>query len=477
MISAPFPLHRKRYAVILAVCATCALTTATLIVGTAVYPRTFLSMAVVQPKTLDSNKVADANTLWELFQIANPALMTAISPKQGAHVVFVMGGAGEGKSYIRDRLMEMNPKPLLRRLCRRQGDACAAHDGLTFVRKPELIYGLKGEYAFNNMDAIEKDKFKGGEFFADFDKQNLVLVDDLDEIHPESVTWFLDVLCDFAANLNSNTQIVVFGRPEAFYAFYAESNAEGRAALSGSVVLEFPTYLTKHEYSLHATDWAAFMARTQHSEIKNAEQIADRIFDYSQRWSWVSESMRQLYLANFLAESIWRQPKWSEKELKKRVVAAIVDRAHTTHNRPELANELYHDLILRIANDSAGRIDPTTGCFTTQDWSIAAKPGDLDKGDIRVHRVLSLSGLAKLQPANWVAQQWRFEPLWLHEYFVDEYNKKRYPHWWLTVCYMALLVATPGLVLALGLFVRPQSQKKHQGGGPRPTPDSSLGAH
>jgi hypothetical protein len=429
VMNKPRPRYPFRYSALTAACIATASCVAGAILSHHVYPKIELKN-VEQPSNWKSPDPEHAMTLWDLFKAANPELIAAASSTKSTHVTFVMGGAGEGKSFVRDRLIESFPNALVRRLCKREGGFCKNTEWGTYTRKPELTYGLKGEFAFNWMSAIQRETFNGAQFFGDFDKHSLVIIDDLDEIHPESVKWFLDVLTEFASNLRSDTQILVLGRPEAFAAFYRETNAENRTTLSPFVVLAAPSYKTEREVIILAEDWAGYMLKTQRVKVENPDAIGKRLFKYTQNWPWIFQTIHELYLANFLCESIWHKPEWKEAELKKQVVSEVYDRAHTTHDRPALAKGLYENLILDISASAAARVDAKTGYFPVQNWSMAVSEHDATKGDVRVQQVLALSGLARMYPANWLSEQWRFEPAWLHEFFVDEYNKRRQPAYW-----------------------------------------------
>ena len=448
----PYPRYPFRWAVWTMLCAVFAVAVSGCIYKYTIYRKMELKEPMVQP-TWKAPDPAKSTSLWDLFAASNPELLRAASPKAGAHLVFVMGGAGEGKGFMVEHLSALNPKAIVLSLCQRNGGDCRDTNGIAYVRRPELRYGPNGDHYFNQMSFIAG--FKDEEFFKAFDTAPLVLIDDLDEIHPDSVPGLLDKLAEYVSKPNASTQILVFGRPEAFAAFYRATNATNRDRLSPPVELFPPAYGTQHEFELLAMDWAEYARRKKGLHINNPQEIGQRLYQYAQRWSWVFESVHELYLGNFLCESLRQHPTWTEKELKKHVVDEVFDRANRTHNRPAFNHALYRDLILDIAAGSADKTDPQTGFFEVQNWSIRVpwKVGATD--DILVERVLGLSGVAKLSPANYENESWKFEPRWLQEYFLQEYNEHQLPPWWVAAqLYWIVLLITPVVTLLVGSRTR-----------------------
>lgn len=66
-----------------------------------------------------------------------------------------------------------------------------------------------------------------------------------------------------------------------------------------------------------------------------------------------------------------------------------------------------------------------------------------------------MSGVAKLSPANYENESWKFEPRWLQEYFLQEYNEHQLPPWWVTAqLYWIVLLITPVVTLLVGSRTR-----------------------
>lgn len=447
----PHAKYRLGWAIVTCICAMFAVGASGWILKYQIYHQKEMKRPMSQPNW-SAPDVSKAKSLWELFAAANPALLDAAAPKSGAHLVFVMGAAGEGKGLVVDHLEATHPNAVVRRLCQRNGGPCKDTNAIKYLLKPELTYGANGEHSFNEMSAI--DHFDETEFFRGFDASPLVLIDDLDEIHPDSATSLLNKLAEYISKAASNTQVLVFGRPEAFAPFYRATNPSNRDRLSPHVDIAPPAYNTQREFELLAADWAAYIKRKKGIQLDHPEKVGARLFEYARRWNWVYESVHSLYLGNFLCESLWREQNWKEDDLKNAVIGEVFHRAQDTHGRPEYSHTLYRQLILEIAAESANKTDTRTGLFSVRDWTIPIRPKAGETDDISVERVLSLSGLAELVPADFEDQHWRFSPQWLHAYLVDEYNRQEQANWWAARFYWLVLLLAPLTVLVFGFRKR-----------------------
>src|SRR5690606_35835185 len=127
------------------------------------------------------------------------------------------------------------------------------------------------------------------------------------------------------------------------------------------------------------------------------------------------------------------------------------------HGRPMLSYAAYASLFAELAAAHAqdrredGRISVRTRTLTVIDSGLV-------RGDGREQDLLSLSGLSFLDPADFAAQSWRFEPIWLHEYFVERFNQRRQPSNWPIALAFAVAVCLSPLITA-GLAWRKRRRK------------------
>ena len=418
------------------------------------YPRIELKELEIPAMSEDQLTAAKATTLKELFEKLNSGILQA-AQTSADRLVFVSGPAGSGKSFLVRVIQErFKPQTQVIHLCHKvpRTHLCQNLDGIEYMEKAELTFGPDAKNRFNVMSFIKS--FSAAAFFASFKAGSIVLVDDLDEVHPESAAFLLGEIAKFEKTSGSGASAVVFGRPESFASFFTSAETNDFVPDATVFSLKVPSYQTQHEVDLLVDDWGHYEKTVDAATIG---KISAALYSYSQHYPWVRQSLRDIYLGNFLCERFGEKQVWKEEELKKELVGRMFLRAHETHGRPQYQDTMYKQLIIKTAADRARHVIVDTGnlygFFPVGDESVEIDDSHGGKWEVHERDLLSLSGLAVLSPLNWESQRWQFSPSWVHGYFVEQYNETQRPHYWVAYLVVPLIVLPLGPLITLAVCV------------------------
>ena len=183
------------------------------------------------------------------------------------------------------------------KLCRKtENHLCKDTAGISYKSANELIYGGSESSFFNVMSKI--DTFNRDEFFAVFPKSGVVLIDDLDEIHPSSATLLLGSISDYLNEVNAGIRVVIFSRPEALHGYFTSAKRDKQLVNPRIFPLHTPGYLTEAEILLIVKDWSKFAIPNRTDN--EANRISTAIYRYSCIRPWMQQTLKNLTLANFL---------------------------------------------------------------------------------------------------------------------------------------------------------------------------------
>jgi hypothetical protein len=412
------------------------------------------SVALPEPVVSHPSNKTTAVTLRELYKEVNSDILQAVSDPLKRFIAITAAG-GAGKSFFLGRLEERFPKAQVVHLCRKAGgtNLCQDVPGIHYVSKPELVFGPDPKDHFNTMSAIET--FSADTFFAPFApfaNGGVVLLDDLDEIHPDSVVTLLKVMATYISSKNHTLQFVVFTRPEALHDFMTSPESNDGTQMLTILPLKSPSYDTEREVDALVDDWGRFKFQRSADTIK---KVQSALFKYSQEHEWLRASMQNLSLANYICEQFERNVNWSESELKDRIVSELFNRAYKSHGRPQIGDSVYKNLVLKVAADEASHVISTgdqAGYFPVLNTPIPLEGSTQLKGEVMETNLLRLSGIAVLKPEHWESEYWAFTPAWLHRYFVEQYNRTARPEYWgIYACVLVLIPFTPLVVFCYAL--------------------------
>ncbi|OJJ18710.1 hypothetical protein BKI52_24205 [marine bacterium AO1-C] len=263
-------------------------------------------------------------------------------------------------------------------------------------------------------------------------KERIVVIDDLDEIHPQASKQILRKLENYYRSATKpSISFIVFGRPEAFYPHL--NNTHRRSFREVKVVnLQTPIYKNKSELKVRFDNWATRKLRDQSQKVdifgqalkyfkqfpylvlslSNASS-SDKVFDYIQG-----------ICVNELAPTNW---KVEEQKMRKHIVDLALRRNQDTHSRPRangLFSKEYYAMLAKVAAHytKSEELNKKTGWFSvasSEELTVKMAHKTLR---FNVSEVLDRSGLITIKPVNINTISYKFDVFWMHRYFVEYYN-------------------------------------------------------
>ena len=428
-------------------------------------------------------------TLAEQYYVANPAMTERfqraldsynhhlVSDAKGANhekphapvMTLVAGAAGVGKSYVVDELHKQWPAgaavvvdirtDLYDRLWAGSVDKiCPA---LEYTIIPEGSPGSRKE-ALSCMPALKTDskvslKAHLANLYAK--GHRFIIIDSLDEINPQDFIRHLRDIDDFVfEDRNRFVHVAVFGRPEAFWRFWAtfDNNPRPSAEIEW-LALNPPSFRTTGDLSLatHHYDVGSLELVRGGQTMSLLDYIAWEKSGYSLKGEWMDVAFKGMALAKppidpkarlslrdwcmkeqFMVDAISNLDGKNQllgmmsdgevfgdgvtaRSLLDLMFSQHLERGARTHGRPEggvSGFDLYKSLLHKIAVKYAPVADQTSGCFWVgfEDTVSVTFRGTTSK--VFVRDILDCSGLALLDPPRGNRRRYRFDPIWTHEY-------------------------------------------------------------
>lgn len=367
-------------------------------------------------------KQGDPVSLSEVTIAASPELMALERRLSSANngdaknsLFFVHAPGGSGKTplmeYLRDRhaLAYLNLTQLNEAL--KQGNAPWV------TREPELqIAGKQVSW----LPKLTGEAFEGGldKFVARISgkAQDLsvgLLLDSIDEVHPDSVIPLLKLVAKWTAE-HPTQVVIVAGRGEAFRGYLVETDY--RAVQE----IRIPSLYLGDEGLLkwYMGDYVAYKSRVAIPPSEELAQLDVGLRQLTAAHPFTTQYLYPAALANFAFEHV-RYAKEDSHRLEALMFQTLIARNQRTHNRPSKQDgswTLYRDALVQIARRYA---PDKSGVFLVGAEDTACVKDGEKYAEVNVASVLMRSGLVDLNPVNVSQLEFLFWPRSLHRFLAS----------------------------------------------------------
>ncbi len=246
----------------------------------------------------------------------------------------------------------------------------------------------------------------------------ILLIDSVDEVHPDTATELLDEMDTDVQSARAQGRrrcVFIFGRAEGFGDYLLRSKNQLRTTL----------YLTSPEWRSVGDLQNLFKSAVSYRNREYSDEVFQRLDRAARTVPHLLDSMRSLSLAVFLVEREYSSPAAEAGDIKGAIYRTILSRSSVTHGRPKVGSQyggLYQELLRAVAQKYAYlvEIDPKDSRFGYFEASsrdvVHLKTGE----SASVWAVLDRSGLVECKPMDMATRQYRFAPLWLQRYLLEE---------------------------------------------------------
>jgi len=366
---------------------------------------------------------------WDLlpFYIESNASLFAhlqnIPPNGGQkEIIIVTGGAGSGKSYLKDSLLTTQ-HPVICDLRKDGYDRLWRND--VTPDAPDLV--------MDGRPLSTRPKLRDSRIFDLFalcaslgqTDPSVIILDSLDEIHSSDQTGILEKLEDQVFTSSGSLCVcIVLGRPESFHEYYnlPQKNLKRRANVH-LFPLNGPRFFSFQDFDRVCNNYEHWQAPARIEAAKRSG-----LFEFCQARLFARLTIEHLGFKNYLLEVLNSNTSQSEYSVKTGVFDLIMSRNGTTHGRPNphadaKDYELYRLALYAIAAkyhevDKEGYFEVLNNdvCeFCARDKSTAL---------VRPAQILNYSGLVELDPLYAAGLRYRFAPLWIHSYLIEAQNMR-----------------------------------------------------
>ena len=256
------------------------------------------------------------------------------------------------------------------------------------------------------------------------DRPLMVLIDGIDEVHPEFSELILLAIHNYIKKLDSFgnptfAHIFVLGRPEGFKEYLTGRYHQPeyfRYLKDNIFVMKVPEIRTAGDLRVVVEEYQSAFGRLRQNPLNNLKEMVVQ-------HDFVLYTMQYLSYSNFLIQEaalLSASQMRSSEQLKDKMLSGAIDRNKGSHGRPASNNKYYYELLRKIAKKYASEIDDQ-GFFevNAQDDLISIEVGSQGKLHFKITDVLDRSGLAFLDPPDFAVPRYRFEPIWIHRYLVE----------------------------------------------------------
>ena len=406
----------------------------------------------------------------EYYWDANPELRQRLESAKDAFqqgesfrgMTLVAGPAGIGKTFIKRNVYHDDvPRERIWKFDIRELFSEFASQGLAEAT-PDLHHGAR---VFNRILSLNE---KGRSVFAEMVAAkdiSFILVDSLDEVHPEDYSFILKTLEAKAAEPdNSFIQVVVFGRPFAFLDYWRDRESTASPWVRG-LMLNKPEFRTTGDMLVSNWNYDCWKFGLERQCGDDCESVS--FADY-RRWClqdficegefseltfeandhMTPECRRDLnewacdhrvvgcVLPNLAANGMVRQilaehraskQPFDERRFMDQFLVLWLERDTLSDDRPSQIKpehlQAYLELLETIAAKYADVVEPD-GSFPVAESDMVTIDVDGESVCVPVARVLNRSGLVTVDPFDVSTLRYRFEPLWFHRLLTQMHQER-----------------------------------------------------
>jgi hypothetical protein len=341
-----------------------------------------------------------------------------ISQKTNRHtgVTYLVGETGVGKSLF-SRIIKSRFGIRFLRLPMHQLAREKYSD--YFDRKAELtdmagdttlswLLDVKIKRQINFTDFLRIAEFRE---FLSSDKIFLV-VDELDELHPDSRQLILSLIDEFA-QINNTLRtfrfihVFVLGKQELFHEYL-----KGRKLNGQRFEIYPPIYTSGHDLNVLKMDYETYFDQNIPATAIEDVKVLFRANPF------LIPTMNNLFRSNFMISEAGVLKDWDEVSIKNVLFERTLERIQDTHQRPGPGNELYVRALQQVAIKYINKIDDQ-GNFEVSKTDTVRFRMDEKYWAFNVLELISNSGLIRIDLSNTEQNRMRFQPIWLHRYLVE----------------------------------------------------------
>ncbi|MCC6526354.1 MAG: hypothetical protein IT373_27150 [Polyangiaceae bacterium] len=397
----------------------------------------------------------DLETYYELANVDLISYLTAIAEEnaQGTtthrRVTYLMGAAGVGKSFATRNVLdgfapadqcEIKLSDLF------YGDAALLDFEVVPANDLEAGDGL----AFNELPSMAdpatlqlSQLFDAAGCAAGATLEPLVIIDDLDEVHDEVATMILRRVDEFilagAPGAGAFVHFLVVGRPEGFSDWLTDPHrTEENNAILDMFTLAAPRYQTAGDLDFRVRGYLDFSNQLADLEATGGVvPYVEAVIDGVEKNPFLTYSMGNLAVGNVAIEHTRPGTDTSEQVLKPALFDDVLQRAGSSHGRPE-AGDALGPAYLRLLEDIAARyvdVDDDGGfSVPSEDRQPVFDADGTALGEVQVRQALNHAGVAYLLSVNALSARYRFDPFWLHAHLVERFNQRTVPNYTYRTC-------------------------------------------
>lgn len=240
-----------------------------------------------------------------------------------------------------------------------------------------------------------------------------IVLDDFDEIHPESALNLIDKLYDYLTLSAPHTQIIILGRPEAYWELHQANILSDKITGLGLTPIQIDNEdKLKLRIKYHIDANYAFTYPKP-----NSEEVFESILLKTKEYPSLAYTLTNNHVGSIAIENIDSSQNYYDV-----MVAEILNRAMYKHNRPanqeKLTYQIYLKLLSKIAYESIATIS-NEGYFSLNHSAKTSIHYEGKTYTVNSYDILARSGLIQCEPSQKQELSIKFIPFWLHKYFAE----------------------------------------------------------
>lgn len=356
-------------------------------------------------------------------------------------VSYVYGAPGVGKSFlVRNHLLGAFPGEAS--CVVKLGDVFGGGTeqlGVQVTARPDVT-SRDGQVRIGSLPAVaEPGDFRLGSMLAASGcEQNgvlrsLVVIDDIDEIHPDSARLILrsvdKLVLDRAQSSSGFLHVIVVGGADGFAPWYRDPKRHGGiAGFLSAFEFRGPVYSTTGDMHVLAANLLRFqMGKEGWDQFVRegaAASLIEQYVRYVRRHPFLSYSIRSLAIATMISTRASTTPDDTEFELKEFVLDELLRRSSSVHGRPDPGDDAYRRMLEEVATGYADRLDDDGFFVVGLDDQVPITTAGGNTAELPVREVLDRSGIAVTVPGSHSTARYRFAPIWVQSHLIELANQR-----------------------------------------------------